>query len=202
MRILQHSSSFTQSGHWGSDGIIIPENEILKNIIQNSEGQIELNFTLLKLLITWINNGTCEGTSITAEDVAVMNKILLAVEAGYEQSINDFMSYQKEIKSLKNNIYDVIGVQDDREKNTLTIQYSNQKILDEIKNINERIDLLTNIIIIQKKVKSHNTWITKIFDILRGIRNSEKIKVERKANDSKTLMRNAELIIKEMKKRL
>jgi len=90
MRILQHSSSFTQSGHWGSDGIIIPENEILKNIIQNSEGQIELNFTLLKLLITWINSGTSEGGAITAEDVSVMNKISSAIDADYEQSIIAF----------------------------------------------------------------------------------------------------------------
>ncbi len=87
--------------HWGNGEVIIPEEQILYEMIKKAEDKIELSFTQLKILLNWIFETTAQGTILLNEDISILYKILTQLEKHREYIIR---KYEQEIKEIQNQI--------------------------------------------------------------------------------------------------
>ena len=137
MRLLSHASETLHGGHWGSSDLIIPEQQFLYKKIEDLEGEVELTFTYVKMLIDWIYDGTHEGTHLVQEDISIINKLLKILTEFFNNLKHPI--YLKLIKlKIQFNILNKLLNQ-----NTIDVTQNNYLIIiNELETINDKLNLL------------------------------------------------------------
>lgn len=173
MRLLNHASNILHGGHWGSSDLLIPEQQQLLNIIEESDGPLDLPFNLFKMLVDWVYEGTHEGTHQLPEDISIISKLSDSINQYYNNINEEYIFSLNKIKDTINIVNGLlsINITNTNEFKGSSLNDTQLEVLNEIKSINNRLyhleELINNLYITREK--KENTLIKRFKSIIINV---------------------------------